>query len=103
MTKYIQLYQKPRVISFTQFPNFCESPGYRPLGSVDALRELQYAGLLEIRMQGCGKPNRIYPKWHKEVPDADFKKSGHGTPEDGKPYSWSIRFSALRIMETGRH
>ncbi len=103
MTKYIQLYQKPRVISFTQFPNFCESPGYRPLGSVAALRELQYAGLLEIRMQGCGKPNRIYPKWHKEVPDADFKKSGHGTPEDGKPYSWSIRFSALRIMETGRY
>ena len=50
--------------------------------AVDTLRELQYAGLLEIRKQGCGKPNRIYPKWHEAVPDADFKKSGHGTPED---------------------
>ena len=49
--------------------------------AVDTLRELQYAGLLEIRKQGCGKPNRIYPKWHEAVPDADFKKSDHGTPE----------------------
>ena len=30
--------------------------------AVDTLRELQYAGLVEIRKQGCGKPNRIYPK-----------------------------------------
>ena len=49
--------------------------------AVDILRELQYAGLLEIRKQGCGKPNRIYPKWYEAVPDADVKKSGHGTPE----------------------
>ena len=49
--------------------------------AVDTLRELQYAGLLEIRKQGCGKPNRIYPKWYEAVPDADVKKSGHGTPE----------------------
>lgn len=131
MTKYIYLHQKPRIISFTQLPNFLfELPGYHLLGNeakilyamilrraglsrrngwadeydrvylyypinevttllhcgrqkaVDTLRELQYAGLLEIRKQGCGKPNRIYPKWHEAVPDADFKKSGHGTPED---------------------
>ena len=30
--------------------------------AVNTLRELQYAGLVEIQKQGCGKPNRIYPK-----------------------------------------
>ena len=25
------------------------------------MRELQYAGLVEIQKQGCGKPNRIFP------------------------------------------
>ena len=29
--------------------------------AVNTLRELQYAGLVEIQKQGCGKPNRIYP------------------------------------------
>ena len=28
--------------------------------AVNTLRELQYAGLVEIQKQGCGKPNRIY-------------------------------------------
>ena len=28
--------------------------------AVNTLRELQYAGLIEIQKQGCGKPNRIY-------------------------------------------
>ena len=30
--------------------------------AVNTLRELQYAELIDIRKQGCGKPNRIYPK-----------------------------------------
>ena len=50
--------------------------------AVNTLRELQYAGLVEIQKQGCGKPNRIYPKSYEAVPNTDFKKSGSGTPED---------------------
>ena len=38
-------------------------------------------GLVEIQKQGCGKPNRIYPKSYEAVPNTDFKKSGYGTPE----------------------
>ena len=49
--------------------------------SVNTLRELQYAGLVEIQKQGCGKPNRISPKSYEAVPNTDFKKSGSGTPE----------------------
>ena len=47
---------------------------HRPDGS-------PYAGLVEIQKQGCGKPNRIYPKSYEAVPNTDFKKSGYGTPE----------------------
>ena len=50
--------------------------------AVNTLRELQYAGLVEIQKQGCGKPNRIYPKSYEAVPNTDFKKYGYGTPED---------------------
>ena len=49
--------------------------------AVNTLRELQYAGLVEIQKQGCGKPNRIFPKSYEAVPNTDFKKSGSGTPE----------------------
>ena len=49
--------------------------------AVNTLRELQYAGLVEIQRQGCGKPNRIYPKSYEAVPNTDFKKSHSGTPE----------------------
>ena len=49
--------------------------------AVNTLRELQYAELIDIRKQGCGKPNRIYPKCYEAVSNADFKKSGYGTPE----------------------
>ena len=49
--------------------------------AVDTLRELQYADLIAIKKQGCGKPNRIYPKYYEAVPNTDFKDSGHGTPE----------------------
>ena len=47
--------------------------------AVNTLRELQYAGLVEIQKQGCGKPNRIYPKSYEAVPNTDFKKSGFRT------------------------
>ena len=50
--------------------------------AVNTLRELQYAGLVEIQKQGCGKPNRIFPKYYEAVPNTDFKKSRSGTPED---------------------
>ena len=49
--------------------------------AVNTLRELQYAELIDIRKQGCGKPNRIYPKSYEAVPNTDFKKSRSGTPE----------------------
>ena len=49
--------------------------------AVNTLRELQYAGLVDIQKQGCGKPNRIYPKSYEAVSNTDFKKSGYGTPE----------------------
>ena len=50
--------------------------------AVSTLRELQYAGLVEIQKQGCGKPNRIYPKSYEAVLNTDFNKSRSGTPED---------------------
>ncbi len=50
--------------------------------AVNTLRELQYAELIDIKKQGCGKPNCIYPKSYEAVPNTDFKKSGYGTPED---------------------
>ena len=49
--------------------------------AVNTLRELQYAGLVEIQKQGCGKPNCIYPKSYEAVSNTDFKKSRFGTPE----------------------
>ena len=50
--------------------------------ATNTLRELQYTGLVEIQKQGCGKPNRIYPKSYETVPNTDFKKSRSGTLED---------------------
>ena len=50
--------------------------------AVNTLRELQYGELIDIKKQGCGKPNRIYPKSYEAVPNTGFKKSGCGTPED---------------------
>lgn len=49
--------------------------------AVDTLRELQYADLVSIKKQGCGKPNRIYPKYYVPVSNTDFKESGCGTPD----------------------
>jgi hypothetical protein len=33
--------------------------------AVDTLRTLQFAQLIDIKKQGCGKPNRIYPKTYE--------------------------------------
>lgn len=52
--------------------------------AVNTLRELQYAELVDIKKQGCGKPNRIYPKSYEPVPNTDSKESGFGTLEDRK-------------------
>ena len=43
--------------------------------AVNTLRELQYAGLVEIQKQGCGKPNRIYPKSYEAAPNAQTPTS----------------------------
>ena len=62
----------------------CEVVGLLHCGrqkAINILRELQYAELIDIKKQGCGKPNRIYPKSYETVLNADFKKSGYSTPE----------------------
>lgn len=62
----------------------CEVVGLLHCGrqkAINILRELQYAKLIDIKKQGCGKPNRIYPKSYETVLNADFKKSGYSTPE----------------------
>lgn len=33
--------------------------------AVATLRELQHAGLIAVKKQGCGKPNKIYPTWYE--------------------------------------
>ena len=105
MTNTIYIHQPEKSVSFTRLPNFLfEAPTFTPLSNeakilyaficevvallhcgrqqaVNTLRELQYAGLVEIQKQGCGKPNRIYPKSYEAVSNTDFKKSGSGTPE----------------------
>ena len=50
--------------------------------AVDTLRKLQYIGLIDIKKQGCGKPNRIYPKTYEAVSNSDFLKYQNGTPND---------------------
>ena len=49
--------------------------------AVNTLRELQYAELIEIKKQGCGKSNCIYTISYEAVSNTDFKKSCFGTPE----------------------
>ena len=50
--------------------------------AVNTLRELQYAGLVEIQKQGCGNPTAFSQNPMKRFQNTDFKKSGSGTPED---------------------
>ena len=62
----------------------CEVVGLLHCGrqnAVNTFRELQYAGLVEIKKQGCGKPNCIYPKSYEAVSNPNFKDSRSGTPE----------------------
>ena len=111
MTKYIYIYQREKVHSFTRLPNFLfEAPSYKKISNdakvlyayilrrtdlsersgwadvngriylyypidevmellhcgrqkaIDVLRELARVGLIEVKRQGCGKPNLIYPR-----------------------------------------
>ena len=79
MTNTIYIHQPEKAFSFTRLPNFLfEAPTFQPLSNE---AKVLYAGLVEIQKQGCGKPNRIYPKSYEAVPNTDFKKSGYGTPE----------------------
>ena len=54
--------------------------------AVNTLRELQYAGLVEIQKQGCGKPNRIFPKSYEAVTFALAKK-----------HSWQIKYVRIAL------
>ena len=106
MTNTIYIHQPEKAFSFTRLPNFLfEAPTFQPLSNE---AKVLYAFVLrraelsrkngwadeygrvylyypicevEIQKQGCGKPNRIYPKSYEAVPNTDFKKSGYGTPE----------------------
>lgn len=49
--------------------------------AVNTLRELQSVDLIDIKRQGCGKANCIYPKTYKAVPESDEWKFQCGTPE----------------------
>ena len=75
--------RRPDGFLYLYYP-ICEVVGLLHCGrqkAVNTLRELQYAELIDIKKQGCGKPNCIYPKSYEAVSNADFKKSGFGTPE----------------------
>ena len=76
--------RRPDGFLYLYYP-ICEVVGLLHCGrqkAVNTLRELQYAELSDIKKkQGCGKPNCIYPKSYEAVSNADFKKSGFGTPE----------------------
>ena len=50
--------------------------------AVNTLRELQYAGLVEIQKQGRGKRIHKCKNIFLKGPSTDFKKSRSGTPED---------------------
>ena len=66
------------------------------------MRELQYAGLVEIQKQGCGKPNRIFPKSYEAVSNTDFKKSGM-VRRRAENRTHEVRKSLLRSTKTGRY
>ena len=111
MTRFIYIYKKEKINSFTRLPNFLfEVPSYKKISNdakvlyayilrrtdlseksgwsdekgriylyypidevvellhcgrqkaIDVLRELKRVNLIEIKRQGCGKPNIIYPR-----------------------------------------
>ncbi len=61
--------------------------------AVNTLRELQRSGLLEIRRQGCGRPNRLYPRFFDEAPN-----TGQESEELTGAYD-NLRHKALRDWE----
>lgn len=62
--------------------------------AVNTLRELQHSGLLEIRRQGCGRPNRLYPRFFDEAPKAE-------DAEELSAVYDNLRHAALRDWEAG--
>ena len=70
--------------------------------AVNTLRELQYAGLVEIQKQGCGKPNRIFPKSYEAVPNTDFKKSVL-VRRRAENRTYEVRKSLPGSTKTGRY
>ena len=84
--------------------------------AVNTLRELQYAGLVEIQKQGCGKPNRIFPKSYEAVPNTDLFSQNpmkrFQTPTSRNPVlvrrrtenrTLEVRKSILRSTKTRRY
>ena len=86
--------------------------------AVNTLRELQYAGLIEIQKQGCGKPNRIFPKSYEAVPNTNPTAFSQNpmkrfqTPTSRNPVlvrrrtenrTHEVRKSLLRRTKTGRY
>ena len=70
--------------------------------AVNTLRELQYAGLVEIQKQGCGKPNRIYPNPMKrfQTPTSRNPVMERRRTENRTHEVWK---SLPRSTETGRY
>ena len=64
--------------------------------AVNTLRELQYAGLVEIQKQGCGKPNRIF----FQTPTLRNPVLVHRRTENR---THEVRKSLLRRTKTGRY
>ena len=61
--------RRPDGFLYLYYP-ICEVVGLLHCGrqkAVNTLRELQYAELIDIKKQGCGKPNCIYPKSYEAV------------------------------------
>ena len=85
MTNTIYIHQPEKAVSFTRLPNFLfEAPTFTPLSNE---AKVLYAFILRrtdlSRKNGrADEYGRIYPKSYEAVLNADFKKSGYGTPED---------------------
>ena len=61
--------------------------------AVNTLRELQQVSLLEIRRQGCGRPNRLYPRFYEALSDCEVSESVLGKPDNGFPDSGGVPFA----------
>ena len=61
--------------------------------AVNTLRELLRVRLLEIRRQGCGRPNRLYPMFCEDTPDREVPVTVRGKPDDGFPDNGGVPFT----------